>query len=95
MTAGPNQSGQRESAFERRFLRRTEISKGAFLFFSGQIGVRSCHVTDITNVGAGLCIQDLPALPLKFELSFDNFCSLQQCRLIWRDRDFLGVMFEK
>lgn len=94
MTEGPDQSGQQESAFERRFSRRTEISKGALLFFSGQTGVRTCHVTDITNVGAGLCILDLPALPLKFELSFDNFHSVRRCRLIWRDSECIGVMFE-
>ena len=36
----------------------TKIAKIALLFFAGQVGVRSCVVRDITNVGAGLHIHD-------------------------------------
>jgi hypothetical protein len=83
-----------QSAFERRSIGRTKIAKGALLFFNGQTGARSCGVTDITNVGAGIRTQDLPVLPLGFELSFDNFRSIRKCRLIWREGDFVGVAFE-
>jgi hypothetical protein len=79
---------------DRRSIGRTRIAKGALLFFSGQNGVRSCGVTDITDAGAGIRIYDLAFLPLNFELSFDNFRTIRTCRLIWRDGDFLGVMFE-
>ena len=94
MIEGLDYLDQWESAFERRSIGRTRIAKGALLFFSGQTGVRSCGVTDITNVGAGIRTQDLPALPLNFELSFDNFRTVRKCRLIWRDGDFVGVAFE-
>ena len=56
--------------------------------------MRSCAVRDITNLGAGIRTQDLPALPLNFELSFDNFRTARKCQLIWRDGDFVGVAFE-
>src|ERR1700687_1846487 len=79
---------------DRRSTARTRIDKGALLFFSGQIGVRSCCVTDITNVGAGIRTEDLPVLPPNFELSFDNFRTVRKCRMIWRDGDSLGVAFE-
>jgi hypothetical protein len=79
---------------DRRSIGRTKISKGALLFFSGQTGARSCGVADITNVGAGIRTQDLPVLPLNFELSFDNFRTVRKCRLIRRDGDFVGVAFE-
>ncbi len=82
-----------ESTVERRSIGRTKIAKGAVLFFAGQVGVRACTVRDITNVGGGVRIQDLPALPLHFELSFDNFRTARRCRLIWRDGDFIGVAF--
>lgn len=75
---------------DRRSTARTRIDKGALLFFSGQIGVRSCCVTDITNVGAGIRTEDLP-VPRNFELSFDIFRTIRKCRLIWRDGDLLGV----
>jgi hypothetical protein len=80
---------------DRRSTARTRIAKGAVLFFSEQIGVRSCCVTDITNRGAGIHTEDLPpVLPPNFELSFDNFRTIRKCRLIWRDSAFVGVAFE-
>src|ERR1700737_2465258 len=94
MTEGLDHLDQWESAFERRSIGRTKIAKGALLFFIGQRSVHSCGVTDIPNVGASILTQDLPALPLNFELSFDNFRTVRKCRLIWRDGDFAGVAFE-
>ena len=79
---------------DRRSIGRTKLAKDALLFFGEHTGVRSCGVTDITNAGAGLRTQDLTAIPLYFELSFDKFRSSRNCRLIWRDGDFLGVAFE-
>jgi hypothetical protein len=68
--------GQWESAFERRSVARTKIAKDARLFFAGKLGVQSCIVRDITSVGAGFRIRELPALPLNFEMTFDNFRTL-------------------
>jgi hypothetical protein len=79
---------------DRRSIGRTKICKSALLFISGQIGVRSCGITDITNAGAGIRTQDLTILPLNFELSFDKFHTVRRCRLIWREGDFIGVAFE-
>jgi hypothetical protein len=79
---------------DRRSIGRTKIVKSALLFLSGQTGARSCAVTDITNVGAAIRGQDLPVLPLNFELSFDNFRISRNCRLSWRNVDFVGVAFE-
>ena len=94
MTEGLDRLDQWESAFERRSIGRTTIARSALLFFTGQTGVRSCAVRDITNLGAGICTRDLPALPLNFELSFDNFRTGRKCQLTWRDGDFVGVAFE-
>ena len=93
MTEGLDHLDSWESAFERRSIGRTKIARTATLFFVGQTGVRSCVVRDVTNVGAGIRIQDLPALPLNFELSFDNFRTARKCQLIWRDGDSVGVAF--
>ena len=82
------------SMFERRSISRTQISKGALLFFSAQLGVFACGVRDITNVGVCVRTQRLNILPLNFGLSFDNFQTVRMCRLIWRDRDFVGAAFE-
>ena len=83
-----------ESAFERRSIVRTKIDKGALIFFSEKTGTHHCTVRDVTNVGAGIRSQNRQLIPLEFALSFDNFRTIRECRLIWRDRDFLGVAFQ-
>jgi hypothetical protein len=84
----PNSHGNR------RAVGRAGIEKGALLFFKGQIGARGCNVIDISDVGAKLRTHNLSVLPNTFELTFDNFLTIRQCRLIWRDGDFLGAAFE-
>jgi hypothetical protein len=61
--------------------------------FRGKIGVQSCTVRDITNLGAGVDAQDLQMVPLDFDLSFDGFRTGRSCQLMWRQGDFLGVVF--
>lgn len=79
---------------ERRSVARTSISKGALLFFSGQRGVFSCGVVDISNAGAKIRLNALNLLPPNFKLSFDNFQTVHKCRLIWRWGDLIGIAFE-
>ena len=83
-----------DSHDNRRAVGRSDIEKGALLFFKGQIGARGCNVIDISHGGAKLRTHNLSVLPNTFELTFDNFLTIRQCRLIWRDSDFLGVAFE-
>lgn len=85
---------QWEEGLDRRLVARTRIAKGALIFVKGQIGVRSCGIKNITNSGAGIRTRDLPLLPLKFELTFDNFHTIRRCKLIWREGDLIGVAFE-
>ncbi|ANW02264.1 PilZ domain-containing protein [Bradyrhizobium icense] len=80
--------------FERRSVARTTISKNALLFFDAQRGVFTCRVQDVTNSGAGIELHDLNLLPLNFELTFDNFHNVRECRVIWRQGDFVGVAFQ-
>jgi hypothetical protein len=78
---------------ERRSIGRTRISRNALLFYGGQTGTFSCCVHDVTNSGAGILLEQLNVLPLEFDLSFDNFRTMRECRLVWRDTDFVGVAF--
>jgi hypothetical protein len=95
MIENRNHLDQWKNAFDRRSIGRTTICKGALLFFSETSGVHSCTVRDITNLGAGIRIaQDLKIVPLDFALSFDHFRTIRMCRLVWRQDDFLGVVFE-
>jgi hypothetical protein len=94
MIKNPDSLDQWGDVFDRRSIGRTKISKDALLFFSEKTGVHSCTVRDVTNLGAGVRIQDLKVVPLDFALSFDNFRSVHMCLLIWRQGDFLGVAFK-
>jgi len=79
---------------DRRTITRTTISKDALLFFDEQRGVLTCRVQDVTNVGAGIELHSLNLLPMDFELSFDKFHTVRECRVIWRQGDFVGVAFQ-
>jgi hypothetical protein len=78
---------------ERRSVGRTRINRNALLFFRGQTGVVSCCVRDVTNSGAGVRLERLNVLPVEFNLSFDNFRTIRECRLVWRSDDIVGVAF--
>ena len=79
---------------ERRSVGRTRINRNALLFYPGRASVFACCVRDVTNSGAGVRLETLNVIPIKFDLSFDNFRTLRQCRLVWRESNFLGLAFE-
>ena len=79
---------------ERRSVGRTRIDRNALLFYPGRISPFACCVRDVTNSGAGVRVEALNVIPITFDLSFDNFRTVRQCKLIWRESDFLGLAFE-
>lgn len=78
---------------ERRCIGRTDIARGALLFFQGQAGVFCCHVRGVTERGAGLDVEGLRLLPTHFSLSIDNFRTIRRCAMVWREIDLVGVRF--
>ena len=79
---------------ERRSIGRTRINRNALLFFVGSGRVFSCCVRDVTNLGAGIQLDGLNIVPMDFDLSFDNFRTIRKCRMIWREGNSVGIMFE-
>jgi hypothetical protein len=78
----------------RRTKGRTAINHGAVVLVEGDTGVHSCPVCNVTNDGACIQLSGLNIVPPLFDLSFDNFRTTRRCRLIWRNRDLVGVAFE-
>jgi hypothetical protein len=76
---------------ERRSFHRMRISRPALLYFAGRTGVQSCCICNATNHGAGIRLDRLNILPFDFQVSFDNFRTIGNCRLIWRNGNFVGV----
>jgi hypothetical protein len=78
---------------ERRAVGRTMINRDVRMHYAGCDGIHACCVHDVTNLGAGIRLNDLKIVPFEFGISFDNFRTMRQCRLIWRNGDFVGVTF--
>jgi hypothetical protein len=90
----PDEARSEHDIFERRSKKRYIINESAVIFFAGYAGVFSCFIRDITNDGTGLRLKGLPLVPAEFGVSFDNFRTTRRCRLIWRDGDLVGAVFE-
>jgi hypothetical protein len=86
-------SGIGYSVHERRARQRTQVMKKALMFLDGQHGVYTCVVQDLTNDGAKIELNESRALPLGFNLSFDNFRTVRNCDVIWHDQDLVGIRF--
>jgi hypothetical protein len=63
------------------------------LFFCGE--VRTCVGYDVSQTSAELHSDLLGRLPPDFYVTFDDFLTVGKCRLVWRDRDNIGVAFER
>ena len=79
---------------DRRAFVRVVIYRDALLSIPGHIIAQPCSVRDLTVKGASVRLNGIALLPVEFEISFDGFRNLQPCRLIWRDGDFAGLLFQ-
>lgn len=78
---------------DHRRVARTKIRKHARIAVADASRAIECVVSDLTNLGAGLCVSPTAAVPDRFELIFDSFLSRRDCRVRWRDGGRLGVEF--
>jgi hypothetical protein len=63
-----------------------------WLFFWGE--ARSCVGYDVSRTCARLHSDGLGLLPVDFYVTFDDFLTVGKCRLTWRHRDDIRVVFE-
>ena len=64
------------------------------LFFGS--GRELCVVaSDVSRTSALLHVRGLGLLPISFFITFDGFLTVGKCRLTWRHRDDVGVVFER
>ena len=64
------------------------------LFFEGGRELRIVAY-DVSRTNARVCAARLGLLPINFYITFDDFLTVGQCRLAWRYRDDIGVVFER
>jgi hypothetical protein len=72
-----------------------ERSMDGLLFFHGGRDVHACIAYNFTEDSARLHSDGLVLLPINFYVTFDKFRTIGRCRLAWRYRDEIGVVFER
>ena len=73
----------------------SERSIDGLLFFRGGRELHACVAYNFTATSARIRSDGLRLVPLNFYVTFDNFRTIGRCRLAWRYRDHIGVVFEK
>ena len=64
------------------------------LFFEGDRVLRIVAY-DVSQTNALVHADGLRLLPIHFYITFDGFLTVGKCRLAWRYRDDIGVVFER
>jgi hypothetical protein len=64
------------------------------LFFEGGRELRIVAY-DVSRTNAQVHAVGLGLLPIHFYITFDDFLTVGKCRLAWRYRDDIGVIFER
>ena len=65
------------------------------LFFHGGREFHPCMAYNVTQHSARIYSDKLTLLPIDFYVTFDNFRTIGKCRVVWRFRDHICVVFEK
>jgi hypothetical protein len=73
-------------------LQMIRQSVKGLLFFREE--VRACVGYDVSQTCARLHSDGLGLLPIHFYVTFDDFLTVGKCRLVWRWRNDIAVVFE-
>lgn len=78
---------------ERRKTSRSDVAQKAHVFSGVSRTTLECTALNISQGGGKIGLAQLYAMPGRFLLSFDDFESARNCRLIWSKGNFVGVQF--
>jgi PilZ domain len=78
---------------DRRKITRERALRGAVIEFH-PVGEARCMIRNISSTGALLEMGSPVALPNKFVLAVLSNHTRRHCRVVWRDRNRLGVAFD-
>ena len=82
-----------ESMDERRKAPRRLVKKSATVLLGGTRRI-ICAVRDVSKTGAGLDVAGDVSLPGVFKLVIEMETAQRRCRMIWRNENRMGVVFE-
>jgi hypothetical protein len=78
---------------EQRALERIRSFLRAQIIYNNRMNTVDCIVKNYTASGAKIALSDTLAVPAEFELYIPTKQRSHQARLIWRDKDSIGVIF--
>ena len=80
---------------ERRKIARSDVATRTLIFFGARRTVLECTALNLSCKGGKIALDRLYALPPRFLLSFDQFSTARNCRLVWSKGNFAGVQFHQ
>lgn len=81
------------TGIERRRAKRKTVDQMVLLSLPGDAIVARCQLLNLTVLGAGIRLEDAPIFSTEFQLSFGNFQTPFNCRLVWRHDTLAGLEF--
>ena len=75
-------------------LQMVKYSMHGLLFFAGGRKLRIVAY-NVSRTSALVHANGLGLLPISFYVTFDDFLTVGKCRLAWRYRDDIGIIFER
>jgi len=80
---------------ERRKAKRRMLRYRAWLVLADG-SLSECVLSDISETGARLMVDDSGLVPEKFDLVFSRNCEARRhCKVVWRNPQQIGVQFEQ
>jgi hypothetical protein len=87
-------SGNSRSGAEQRKHRRQPLSYSAKIVMDGEETARTCTLSDVSQSGGRLVLDQDGELPDRFVLLLSaNGGAQRRCQVIWRDGMTIGVKF--
>ncbi|QWG21230.1 PilZ domain-containing protein [Bradyrhizobium sediminis] len=76
---------------EKRKYPRSEINEPAYVSSGGS--VMSCTVRNISPEGAAIDVENAAFVPARFRLVMASDSSVRECRVVWIQRNRIGLTF--
>ncbi|WP_445819630.1 PilZ domain-containing protein [Bradyrhizobium sp. ISRA442] len=78
---------------ERRRVTRKTLEQTVMLSLPGKPTITPCKMLNLSVLGACVRLKSGSILSTDFRLSFDEFRTSFDCRLVWRREDRAGISF--
>jgi PilZ domain len=79
---------------ERRHSLRARMLRAGKIVFNNKSSVIDCMVRNLSRSGACLLVPNVIGVPSTFELLIEGEDASRPCKMIWNDRNRIGIEFQ-